>query len=202
MTERGMLAQAFEFKHINEVDGDYFEFGLWRGKTFRYAHSLKRRHKMSKMMLWGFDSFEGLPSITEQEDNIWQKGAFACGESELRKILASHGFKPSEYVLIPGYYEKSLNKELHHRVADRRAAIVYIDCDLYESTVSVLGFVHRYFVNGTIICFDDWYTYKGAPDKGEQRALKEFEASHGELEFMPYLDYGPVGKSFIIHFKV
>ena len=28
MRERGMLASAFEFKKINNVPGDYFEFGL------------------------------------------------------------------------------------------------------------------------------------------------------------------------------
>lgn len=37
MTELGMLSQAFEFIKINQVVGDYFEFGLWRGKTFGYA---------------------------------------------------------------------------------------------------------------------------------------------------------------------
>ena len=199
MTERGMLAQAFEFKHINGIEGDYFEFGLYRGKTFCYAHSQKRRHKMSNMMLWGFDSFQGLPPITEQEDNIWHEGDFACSESEFKSILTRAGFKPSEYILVPGFYEASLNEELHRRIGSRKAAIVYIDCDLYESTLSVLEFVHRYFVNGTIVCFDDWYNYKGRPDKGEQLAVRDFLTTHPQIEFIPYLDYSPLGKSFIIY---
>ena len=201
MAERGMLAQAFEFIHINAVEGDYFEFGLWRGKTFCYAHSLRRRHKMSKMKLWGFDSFQGLPTITEQEDNVWQKGDFACSEPELQRILVRSGFKPSEYILVPGFYETSLNDGIHQRIDNRKAAIVYVDCDLYESTLSVLEFVHRYFMNGTVICFDDWYNYKGRPDKGEQLALKEFLDSHAQFAFIPYMNYSPLGKSFIIHLK-
>src|SRR6267142_3696703 len=61
LRERGMLAQAFEFKTINNVPGDYFEFGLWRGKTFLHAHEMKQRYRCDKMRLWGFDSFQGLP---------------------------------------------------------------------------------------------------------------------------------------------
>lgn len=201
MAEHGMLAQAFEFKHINAVEGDYFEFGLWRGKTFCYAHSQKRRHKMSDMIFWGFDSFQGLPTITEQEDNVWQEGDFACSEPELRRILAKAGFSPGEYTLVPGFYETSLNDELHQRIGNRKAAIVYVDCDLYESALSVLKFVHRYFINGTIVCFDDWYNYKGSPDKGEQLALSEFLASQARIEFIPYMNFSPLGKSFIVHLK-
>src|SRR5205085_1635480 len=60
MGERGMLAAAFQFAKINRVAGDYFEFGLWQGKTFSHAHRMRRRHGLKEMELWGFDSFQGL----------------------------------------------------------------------------------------------------------------------------------------------
>src|SRR5581483_9784927 len=63
LRERGMLSAAFEFAKINGVTGDYFEFGLWRGKTFLAAARLKRRFRFESMLLWGFDSFAGLPAI-------------------------------------------------------------------------------------------------------------------------------------------
>ncbi len=53
--ERGVLAQAFEFKKINGVPGDYFEFGLWTGRTFCYAHRLKCRYRCGDVKLWGFE---------------------------------------------------------------------------------------------------------------------------------------------------
>ncbi len=59
MTELGMLSQAFEFVKINEVPGDYFEFGLWRGKTFGYAHRMKRRYGQRDMKLWDLTRFRG-----------------------------------------------------------------------------------------------------------------------------------------------
>lgn len=198
MSELGMIRQAFEFKAINRVNGDYFEFGLWKGKTFCYAHNMKRRFSQEGMMLFGFDSFQGLPETDDQKDNIWRTGAFACSEKELRQILHRNRFQNKEYDLIGGFYEESLNEALHQRLSGRKAAIVYVDCDLYTSTARVLDFIRRYLVNGSIVCFDDFFHYKGAPDQGEQKALSEFLQAHSDIEFIPYMHYSPLGKSFIV----
>jgi len=198
LSELGIINQAFQFAAINNVEGDYFEFGLYRGKTFRFAHRMKRRYKFGKMILWGFDSFQGLPEITDERDNIWRQGAFHCSESELRAILKKHRFKEDEYVLVPGFYKDSLNDLLHERLNGRTSSVVYIDCDLYESTAQVLAFIERYLVNGTIVCFDDFYNYKGASDQGEQKALAEFLEHHPSINFIPYLYYSPLGRSFIV----
>ncbi len=63
MTELGMLGQAFEFAKINQVPGDYLEFGLWRGKTFSYAYRMMHRYRRGDMKLWGFDSFRDCPKL-------------------------------------------------------------------------------------------------------------------------------------------
>ena len=198
MRERGMISHAFEFKAINGVAGDYFEFGLWRGKTFGYALRARERYRQNSMQLWGFDSFQGLPAIDDSKDNIWREGDFACSEPELRKILKRKGFSDDKYELVPGFYEETLCDGLHRRLDGRTAAIVYIDCDLYRSTSLVLSFMERYFVNGTILCFDDFYNYKAVANQGEQRALREFMDTRPEIRMLPYLDYSPLGKSFIV----
>lgn len=198
MTEYGMIAQAFQFASINRVQGDYLEFGLWQGRTFRYARQMKRLRQLHSMKMWGFDSFQGLPQVDDCAGNIWREGDFACTETDLKRILRAAGFAPYEYELVPGWYEHSLNDSVHDRLRGRSAAIVYIDCDLYESTIQVLRFLERYLVNGTIVCFDDYYCYRAAPDQGEQRALSQFLSCNQHLEFIPYFDYSPVGKSFIV----
>lgn len=198
MRELGMIAQAFEFARINGVRGDYFEFGLWQGKTFRYAWRMKHRYKLKDVKLWGFDSFEGLPAIDDATDNIWKPGQFAYGEAELRKRLLADGFRPEEFDLVAGYYDQSLDDGLRKRLQGRKAAVVYVDCDLYESTKPVLAFIKDFVVNGTIVCFDDFYNYKGSPNQGEQRALDEFLQENPAITFIPYLDYSPLGKSFIV----
>jgi O-methyltransferase len=198
MTELGMIAQAFEFARLNGVRGDYFEFGLWRGRTFRYAHRMKGRYGLTKMMLWGFDSFQGLPETSEKKDNIWLKGQYSNSEEGLRRALKRAGFRDSEFELIAGFYSESLNEELHRRMNGRVAAVVYVDCDLYESTRDALRFTERYLVNGSIVCFDDFYCFKASPDHGEQRALREFLETAPSLSFLPYFNYGTAGASFIV----
>lgn len=201
MTELGMLSQAFEFIKINEVPGDYLEFGLWRGKTFGYAHRMKHRYGRHDMKLWGFDSFQGLPDTGEHHDNIWYKGQFACSRPEFEAILKSRGVQSSEYELVEGFYSESLNDVTHRRLSGRKAAIVYIDCDLYDSTVEVLDFIQPYLVNGSIICFDDFYNYKGDPEQGEQKALADFMQRETDICFISYMAYAPLGKSFICRLK-
>jgi len=198
MAEFGMIAQAFEFKKINHIEGDYFEFGLWRGKTFVYAHKMMQRYKIKGVKLRGFDSFEGLPAHEDSQDNIWNEGQFCCSETEFRKIMRENGISENEYELIPGFYSKILNTELNETLSGVKAAIVYIDCDLYESTIDVLKFIKKYLINGTIVCFDDYFNYCGATDQGEARALDEFLQANKTIRFIPYFNFSPLGKSFIV----
>jgi O-methyltransferase len=198
-SERGMLAQAFAFAHLNGIRGDYLEFGLWRGRMFLYAWRMKQLYRLKTMHLWGFDSFAGLPPVDPVKDEIWSTGQFACSEAEFQSILSRNGVRPEEFTLVPGFYEASLNDAVHARMAGRTAAIVYIDCDLYKSTVPVLAFLERYLTDGTIVCFDDFYCYRGRPDEGEQRALAEFLEANPAVHFQRFMTYCPAGQSFIVN---
>ena len=203
MTEFGMLAQAFEFMKINAIVGDYFEFGVWRGKTFGYARTMAKRYRVSGITFRAFDSFAGLPPTTENIYQVWSVGQFACSREEFEAILRSKGFVPGEYVLTEGFYRDSLNEKLVESMKREnvRAAIVYIDCDIYESTRDVLNFIKHFIQDGTIICFDDYYSYRGRADMGEQRALAEFLATHSHVSCRPYMPYSPLGMSFVCEIR-
>ena len=56
-------------------------------------------------------------------------------------------------------------------------------------------------MDGTVVCFDDYYNYKGNPMQGEQRAVSEFLARHQDVTFIPWFDYSPLGKSFIVRLR-
>lgn len=198
MSERGMISHAFEFVRTNQIDGDYFEFGLYRGRTFCHAGRMRRRFGLSRMMLVGFDSFQGLPPVDEVKGNVWAPGEFNCSRAEFETILHRHGLEPDTYHLVEGFYEESLGEATHQALLGRTAAVVYVDCDLYSSTVAVLSFLARYLVTGSTVCFDDFYHYRGSPDEGEQRALREFLSNHREFTFTPSFRYGVTGMSFLV----
>jgi O-methyltransferase len=199
VSEFGMLGQAFEFARTNGMPGDYFEFGLWRGKTFGWARTMARRYGFKDITFRGFDSFQGLPEPTELQYNIWRRGQFSFGRLDFEKMLKKKGFRKSEYELTEGFYDQTLTPELSSQLQARgvKAAVVYIDCDLYESTAQVLRFVRPFLQDGTIVCFDDYFTYRGRPDMGEQRALAEFQEANPTLQMRPYVLFGSAGMSFI-----
>ena len=60
-----MIQRTFMFVSSNLVKGDYYEFGLYKGRSFLFA--LKEASKRD-MHCYGFDSFEGLPDGQIYED--------------------------------------------------------------------------------------------------------------------------------------
>jgi len=52
--------------------------------------------------------------------------------------------------------------------------------------------------DGAMVLFDDWFHYKGDPNKGEARALREFLSAHPRWEAVQYRSYGVFCNAFIL----
>lgn len=144
-----------------------------------------------------FDSFEGLPEISEiDRQEIWSKGKLKTTEEEFIEICIKHGMPRNKLITIKGFYENSLTPELKESLLCRKAAVVYIDCDLYMSTVPILNWITEFLQKGTVIVFDDWNCFCGDSNRGERRAFAEYRAQQPELVFEPFLSTGET-QSFI-----
>jgi len=164
-----------------------------------WARMMAKRYRVKGIKFRGFDSFQGLPVPSEKQYSIWHQGQFAFGRRELEQLLKRKGFRKDEYELTEGFYDRTLTPELSGELQTRgvKAAVVYIDCDLYESARDVLRFMRSFLQDGTVLCFDDYFAYRGRPDMGEQRALAEFQAANPQLQMRPYVLYGSLGMSFL-----
>ena len=100
--------------------------------------------------------------------------------------------------LVKGWYDKVLNGDTKKHLSTKKAAFIFIDCDLYESTVPVLNFITEYLQSGTIIAFDDWYCFKGSPEKGEQKAFKEWLQKNPSFKALEFHKFSWSGNSFIM----
>jgi O-methyltransferase len=175
------------FAHINRpIDGYYMEFGSHEGRTMRLAW----RH-FRHLFDWdfiAFDSFEGLPEIeTIDKQQIWEKGRLETGESDFVNIVTKSGMPKSKIKTVKGFYDDSLTPELAASLLPRKAAVIYVDCDLYKSTIPVLKFIVPFLQKGTVIVFDDWNCFYGDPAKGERKAWGEFLAENPRLVFEKFV---------------
>lgn len=175
------------FLHINRpVPGYYFEFGCNEANTMRKAWD--HFQHLFDFTYVGFDSFEGLPEIAEVDKQpIWEKGKLAFAEERFIKRVRRHGMPADKLRTVKGFYDASLTTELKESLLPTKAAVIYIDCDLYVSTVPVLEWVVDFLQVGTVIVFDDWYCFHGDPQRGEQLAWNEFRQRHPELRFSEFV---------------
>ena len=182
------------------LEGDYLEFGLYRGYTFWYAQQAANLVGRSSMRFYGFDSFEGLPEVEgpDRKAAIFISGDYRCTKLDVERQLSHHGFDWSRAGLVEGYFDDSLTSDVKKNLKIEKAALVMVDCDLYQSTVPVLSFLADVMQDGTVILFDDWYCFGESADQGEPRAFQEFLEAHPEWKADAFLRFPTYGKGFIM----
>ena len=138
------LMAAFAVQSYFQTRGDFLEFGLFRGDGLLRAHQYiasvihhygeERAGHLRDMRLVGFDSFEGMPSPSEEDAAPFMpEGHYACSREDVEARLKKGGLDMRRVELVEGFYEQSLSMETKQALGLRRASIIHIDCDFYES---------------------------------------------------------------------
>lgn len=180
------ITKALEFAPV----GDYYEFGLYAGSNFYWAQQESKRMGLD-MNFWGFDSFEGLPTVQPDEVDSFVSGSYAASLELVEGLHKQFGYDEEKVHFIKGWFNESLTPTLAEERGMKPAAVVLVDCDLYQSTVPVLNFIRPLLQRGTIILFDDWGSF---PDnRGERRAFNEFLQRNPEWATIGFLNYNHNG---------
>jgi len=132
--------------------GIYAEFGVFRGRSLR---AIRERLDLN-IRLFGFDSFEGL-------SGHWQE--FPPGS-----FKTAHRISLPNTELIEGWFEDTLPGFVEAHPGP--VSFAHIDCDLYESTRTVLQGLAPQIVPGTVLLFDELFGFAGY-ERHEWRALRE-----------------------------
>lgn len=204
-TEKALFfRRVFDYVTDNRVSGDYYEFGCHRCRTFRMALTEARRHLLDKMRFFAFDSFDGLPEPTNETSvEIWKKNALTTSEEAFMQMVRDHGIYTDNVTTVKGFYDASLTKQLQREFLDsgRKAALVNIDCDLYESAVPVFAFIEPLLQEGTAIYIDDLFAgHRGNPHKGVPRAFLEWQKKT-RWKVQRHLDVGWWGRSYVVYLE-
>ncbi|HMH52238.1 MAG TPA: TylF/MycF/NovP-related O-methyltransferase [Candidatus Acidoferrum sp.] len=197
-----MADLAARFVSTNRVNGSYLEFGVWRGSTFAQFHHTFRRHRLHVPM-YAFDSFQGLPEPTGVDATVggepFSAGQFGCSALDFVAELRGRWVPETAYTIVAGFYADTLRPELYEKLGLGTAALVWIDCVLYESARCVLEWIHPLLQNGSVVMFNDFYRFKGHPDLGERRAWAEFLTAHPDVRSTDYAKFSSVGQAFIVN---
>ncbi|MBM3514188.1 MAG: hypothetical protein FJX59_10795 [Alphaproteobacteria bacterium] len=114
---------------------------------------------------------------------------------KIQSLVYEH-LPPERFKFYPGWFEQTL-PTLNPQI---KFALVHIDCDLYESTRTVLNelFGLNRLSDGCIILLDDYLLNRGAKRFGQRKAWDECR----KLYSPDLTDWGPYGLSswrFIYH---
>jgi Macrocin-O-methyltransferase (TylF) len=154
--ERPRKGSVLAAIHEVSTEGDYAQFGVFRGATARFIES----HMTGARKLHLFDSFEGLP-----EDWIEgkEKGAFRLDPDRIPT------FDSERVVVHKGWFKDTVPDWAPHATAP--LAFVHLDADLYSSTIEALFNINHLILQNAIVLFDE-YVKGGLED--EHRALLDW----------------------------
>jgi hypothetical protein len=160
------LAMYLEvFLRVKDLPGDFIEFGVGTGvslMSLTRLNDIYQKHlvPLARRRIYGFDSFEGLPNLTNVDyasENFQTPGQMKAGGYNgsgafeiIQNFRSAHPnlqlvkgwFKDT----VPGFVEKSPHLAF---------SLVHVDCDLYESTRDCLNYAFERVVPGGVILFDE-----------------------------------------------
>jgi hypothetical protein len=169
------------YKKIVNLHGVVIEFGVHWGQNLSLLHSFRGMYEPFNYnrKILGFDTFEGFPSVHENDGkhSIIEKGAYAVSdryEDYLTKILDFHQSESpishiKKYELVKGDATKTIVQYLKDN-PETIIAFAYFDFDIYEPTRACLQAILPHLTKGAVIGFDE-LNFHDFP--GETLAFKE-----------------------------
>jgi len=154
-----------------KVEGDFVELGVYLGGTAKLL-ALVMNWKKSNKTLHLYDSFEGLPELTDEDEpsdeiksrmeTLFKKGLFEVSQQRLSQTMR----RLHNYIVYPGWFSETIPNKLPDKIC-----YAHLDGDLYSSMLESLEGVYPRLSPGAICVIDD-YDNEGLP--GVNQAVSEF----------------------------
>lgn len=149
--------------------GDVCEFGVAQGATSALlANEIKSRNRT----LWLYDSFEGLPESTSEDEfsSGSTKHALANPERLVHARLRQPPLSFEKYRVVKGYFHNTPDTP-----APDAVCFAYIDFDLFTPILDALQFVHPRLTPSGVMLVDDYGHDVWA---GVKKAVHQFLDGH------------------------
>lgn len=169
-SEETLMFSASQAIQYRNHKGSYVECGVAAGaQLIAMAYGAKGSNKV----IFGFDSFQGIPLASNRDDQmpgikflnpqeqaalpnpgeqvLESSGATAVPMDDVIKHIQASGLDTGKIILVPGWFENVLE---HYDTGP--IAILRLDGDLYNSTWVCLQHLFHKVIKGGCVIIDDW----------------------------------------------
>ena len=154
-------------KNTKKVEGDIAEVGVYKGGSAKVICEVKEDKALHL-----FDTFEGLPELSEMDDPREPYKGEASGWERIQKGEYCASFENVKAYLkdYPNvHFYKGLFPSTAQPVKTCRFSFVHLDVDLYQSTFSCLEFFYPRMNKGGIMISHDYINLRGV-----RKAIDDF----------------------------
>jgi O-methyltransferase len=164
--------------------GDLIETGVWRGGSTIFMRAVLKAHGDRDRVVWVADSFQGLPKpdpshADDVEDKLWSQQSLSVPLAEVRDNFRRYGVLDEQVSFLPGWFSDTLP-----RAPIERLAVLRLDGDLYESTMTALRALYPKLSVGGYVIVDDYHAVRGC-----RRAVDDFRTEHGVEDELHEVDW-------------
>ena len=177
------LQQCMETVLTENIPGDFIETGIWRGGACIFMRGVLVAHGITDRTIWAADSFEGVPPPTWPEDAGFDISrdvlpVLAVPLEDVRQLFQRYGLLDDKVQFLKGWFKDSLP------IAPiEQLAILWLDGDLYESTMTALVPLYDKVADGGFVIVDD---YGSCPPC--KRAVDDFRTERGITDTLHVID--------------
>jgi len=137
---------------LDNIVGDFFEAGVWRGGMLVVMAAVLARFGDKDRIVWGADSFSGLPTSGKGDEKDYA-GLFSASEVAVKETLAMLSL--TRVRLLTGWFSETLPS------FKSPISLLRIDGDLYSSTMECLTCLYPLVSPGGFIVIDDFGSFPG-----------------------------------------
>lgn len=196
--QKSALATAYAYRARADIaldvacaypGGDYFEFGsagLCTFRSFLAAFDINSGHTRGfpDVKFWAFDIFgnpdqgSGAPTAERGYFEGW-RGTEVANDPDL--LLTPYGPLKDRCILVPGYYQDTLNEALKAKIRAERRKIgfAFLDCNLGSSYEIVFNFLIDVIVPDKMFIYLDEYLMDPPVASLYQKFSAEVKRRHG-----------------------
>jgi O-methyltransferase len=148
------LAELMEQTFKRNIPGDYIETGVWRGGCCILMKGMLKERGLDRKV-YVADSFQGLPPPRVPQDkgdtHHLHNKMLAVSEAQVRKNFDVYGLLDDSVVFVKGLFQDTLKK-----LPNEQFALIRLDGDMYDSTISALDALYPKLSPGGYCIIDDY----------------------------------------------